>query len=137
MRNNIYTGTKNYLCFFSRLAPRGSEQQSSFQGSNTLPRAGAKKKTTAGGGSVDDSEIVITKKLTGTGSSVRIRIGGSARSPTENIEKVTDSWPAEAAAAKTAGDTGSGSLLPGKISRNETKQQPRFGKIFYFKPVCG
>ena len=35
---------------------------------------------------MDDSEIVITKKLTnGGGSSVRIRIGGSARSPTEQV----------------------------------------------------
>ena len=34
---------------------------------------------------MDDSEIVITKKLSGGGSSVRIRIGGSARSPTEQV----------------------------------------------------
>ena len=34
---------------------------------------------------MDDSEIVITKKLSGGGSSVRIRIGGSARSPTQQV----------------------------------------------------
>ena len=38
---------------------------------------------------MDDSEIVITKKLTnGGGSSVRIRIGGSARSPTEQVSSI-------------------------------------------------
>ena len=63
---------------------------SAFQGSNTLPRAGQKKKQ-AGSHTVDDSEIVITKKLTGGGSSVRIRIGGAARSPTEHID-VTKNW---------------------------------------------
>ena len=58
-----------------------------LQGSNTLPRAGQrnKLKQPPGLGTVDDSEIVITKKLTGGGSSVRIRIGGSARSPTEQV----------------------------------------------------
>ena len=58
-----------------------------LQGSNTLPRAGQrnKLKQSPGLGTVDDSEIVITKKLTGGGSSVRIRIGGSARSPTEQV----------------------------------------------------
>ena len=60
------------------------------QGSNTLPRAGQRNKLKPIAGSVDrcvdDSEIVITKKLTnGGGSSVRIRIGGSARSPTEQV----------------------------------------------------
>ena len=73
--NNIWL---KYLCVllkrFCCSSPRGSDQGPSFQGSNTLPRAGTKKKTVTGivgGGSVDDSEIVITKKLTGTGSSVR------------------------------------------------------------------
>ena len=56
-----------------------------LQGSNTLPRAGQRNKLKPGLGTVDDSEIVITKKLTGGGSSVRIRIGGSARSPTEQV----------------------------------------------------
>ena len=65
---------------------------SAFQGSNTLPRTGAKNKTNQASSSVDDSEIVITKKLTGGGSSVRIRIGGSARSPTENIQEASDNW---------------------------------------------
>ena len=68
----------------------GKTVVSAFQGSNTLPRAGQKKKL-AGSHTVDDSEIVITKKLTGGGSSVRIRIGGAARSPTENID-VTKNW---------------------------------------------
>ena len=65
---------------------------SAFQGSNTLPRAGAKNKPSQATASVDDSEIVITKKLTGGGSSVRIRIGGSARSPTENIQSASENW---------------------------------------------
>ena len=68
----------------------GKTVVSAFQGSNTLPRAGQKKKQ-AGSYAVDDSEIVITKKLTGGGSSVRIRIGGAARSPTEHID-VTKNW---------------------------------------------
>ncbi len=72
---------------------------------------------------MDDSEIVITKKLTGTGSSVRIRIGGSARSPTENIEKETDNWP-----ESRQRETGSGPELPGKIPRNNELQ--RFGECW-------
>ena len=93
---------------------------SSFQGSNTLPRAGYKKTLSEDHqtGSVDDSEIVITKKLTGAGSSVRIRIGGSVRSPTENIESASDNWvePGEA-----AGDiTGS---RPGNKSQKSSNKQ--------------
>ena len=145
-------------CYY-RIVQRGPvpplSPVSSFQGSNTLPRAGAKKNKVPGGqgGSVDDSEIVITKKLTGTGSSVRIRIGGSARSPTENIEKVSDSWVEQANRVAGVGDLGglaqAGSgpgtqpAIAGKISRTDSQQQqqklPRFGEIFVFliQPVCG
>ena len=81
---------------------------------------------------MDDSEIVITKKLTGTGSSVRIRIGGSARSPTENIESVTDNWPESRLREPGPRETGSGpDQLPGKIPRNNELQ--RFGEW----PVAG
>ena len=83
---------------------------SAFQGSNTLPRAGAKNKTNPASSSVDDSEIVITKKLTGGGSSVRIRIGGSARSPTENIQSASDNW------VEPATGSGPGLAGGGKIS---------------------
>ena len=56
-----------------------------FSGSNTLPKAGLRKKKVATGAeSVDDSDIVITKRVTGGGSSVRIRIG-SARTPVEEL----------------------------------------------------
>lgn len=104
-------------------------QGSAFQGSNTLPRAGTKKKTLAageGGSSVDDSEIVITKKLTGAGSSVRIRIGGSARSPTQNIESASHNWvePGEQSQQRRA-YTGSGS---GKISPKSQDSKQRYGK---------
>ena len=76
---------------------------------------------------MDDSEIVITKKLTGTGSSVRIRIGGSARSPTENIDSVTDNWPESRLREPGPRETGSGpDQLPGKIPRNNELQ--RFGE---------
>ena len=48
---------------------------SAFTGSNTLPRALARRRPGPGPAeqTVDDSEIVITKRLTGAGSSVRIR----------------------------------------------------------------
>ena len=86
------------------------------------------------GASVDDSEIVITKRLSGPGSSVRIRIGGSARSPTENIEKVTDNWPESRLSESGPGlrETGSGPELPGKIQRNNELQ--RFGECRWL--VC-
>ena len=76
-----------------------------------------------------------------THSDTRIRIGGSARSPTQNIEKVSDSWvePAvsQAVTALAAGDlSGSASGSSGKFSRNETKQQPRFGKFIIFIKTC-
>jgi hypothetical protein len=61
---------------------------STLQGSSTLPRASQRNKRQVPGSTVDDSEIVITKKLSGGGSSVRIRIGGSARSPTQQVEEV-------------------------------------------------
>ena len=81
-----------------------------------MPRAGARNKASTAATSQDDSEIVITKKLTGGGSSVRIRIGGSARSPTENIQSVSDNW--------VEPSTGSGPAAGGKISR-DTNITPR------------
>ena len=78
---------------------------------------------------------MITKKLTGTGSSVRIRIGGSARSPTENIEKVTDNWPESRLGESGQRETGSGPELPGKIPRNNELQ--RFGECRWLRGECG
>ena len=75
------------------------------------------------GASVDDSEIVITKRLSGPGSSVRIRIGGSARSPTENIEEVTDNWPGPGESRETGSGPDTGPAQPGKILRNRELQQ--------------
>ena len=78
-----YSYTNVTVCIFKK---RKLTTFCILQGSNTLPRAGQRNKLKQPGlGSVDDSEIVITKKLTGGGSSVRIRIGGSARSPTEQV----------------------------------------------------
>ena len=78
-----YSYTNVTVCIFKK---RKWTNFCILQGSNTLPRAGQRNKLKQPGlGSVDDSEIVITKKLTGGGSSVRIRIGGSARSPTEQV----------------------------------------------------
>ena len=73
-----------------------------------------------------------------THSDTRIRIGGSARSPTQNIEKVSDSWvePAVTASAAVGDLSGSASGSSGKFSRNETKQQPRFGKFIIFIKTC-
>ena len=69
---------------------------------------------------MDDSEIVITKKLTGGGSSVRIRIGGAARSPTENIQSASDNWVEPVTGSgpclSAAGGGASGASSGGKIS---------------------
>ena len=88
----------------------------SFSGSNTLPRARPSKQPGESSGPAPDtdSEIVITKSAVTEAvgaSSVRIRIGGSARSPTQP-------GPATAAAAG------------GKIPRSSELQQ-RLGECLW------
>ena len=89
----------------------------SFSGSNTLPRARPSKQPGESSGPAPagdtDSEIVITKSAVTEAvgaSSVRIRIGGSARSPTQP-------GPGPATSQATAAAAG------GKIPRSSELQQ--------------
>lgn len=94
----------------------------SFSGSNTLPRARPSKQPGESSGPAPDtdSEIVITKSAVTEAvgaSSVRIRIGGSARSPTQP-------GPGPATSQATAAAAG------GKIPRSSELQQ-RLGECLW------